>query len=137
MSNIAPPTVFRQAGFTLLEVLVALMILAITMAALIKGVSESAASTAYLRDKTFAHWVGMNKIAELQSAAAWPATGTQRGREEMVNRDWYWQTVISDTFDEDMRRLEVYVGDEGVDKDSAIAHLIAFLPRPAATGSGQ
>ena len=56
---------FREAGtnaggFTLVEVLVALSVIAIALAAVLKGASEGASSARYLRDKTLAHWVAMN-----------------------------------------------------------------------------
>lgn len=55
-----------ERGFTLLEVLVALAILAIALGALIKAGSTNTANAVYLRDKTFAHWVALNTITEMQ-----------------------------------------------------------------------
>jgi general secretion pathway protein I len=54
----------RVAGFTLLEVLVALAVLAIAMGAIINAATQSIASTAYLRDQTFASWVALNQVNE-------------------------------------------------------------------------
>lgn len=127
----------RCRGFTLLEVLVALAVLAIAMAAVIKGGAENARSASYLRDKTLAQWVAMNVLAEQRLAAAWPAPGTKRGHEEMGRHEWFWELGISDTFDEDVRRLDVAVrGSE--DKESApLVNLVAFLPRPAGQGASQ
>ena len=48
-------------GFTLLEVLVALAILAISLAVLLKISAQNANNAAYLRDKTFAHWIALNQ----------------------------------------------------------------------------
>ncbi len=117
-------------GFTLLEVMVALAVLAIALAALIKGVSENSANAAYLRDKTLAHWVGMNVVAEQRLTGEWSDKGTKRGEEEMGNHTWYWSAAVSETFDEDVRRLDVEVrGSDGRDA-SALVTLVAFLPRP-------
>jgi len=120
-------------GFTLLEVLVALAVLAIAMSALIKGGAENARSAAYLRDKTLAQWVAMNVVAEQRLAATWPAPGTQRGQEEMANHEWFWKLTVAETFDEDVRRLDVAVsGTE--DKDAgSLVNLVAFIPRPSPT----
>lgn len=117
-------------GFTLLEVMVALAVIAIALAALIKGGSQSAMTAAHLRDKSFAHWVAMNRVAELRLQPQWPATGESSSDEEMANRRWYTQAKVSATDDADVHRLEVEVR-SSEDKDAAvIARVTAFLPRP-------
>jgi general secretion pathway protein I len=121
-------------GFTLLEVLVALVVLAIAMAALIKGGAENARSAAYLRDKTLAQWVAMNVIAEQRLADEWPSAQTRRGSEEMGGHEWFWQLKVVETFDEDVRRLEVAVRGEENRELAPLVNLVAFLPRPAAQG---
>lgn len=119
----------RCRGFTLLEVLVALAVLAITLGALIKGGSEVATNGAYLRDKTLAQWVARNRVAELQLETQWPETGSREGREEMAGREWFWRSAVSETFDEDVRRLEVGVyADER--REELLDRVVAFLPRP-------
>jgi general secretion pathway protein I len=133
----------RSRGFTLIEVLVALAVLAFAMAALIKTGAENARAAAYLRDKTLAQWVAMNVIAEQRLSAAWPSTGTKRGREEMAQHEWHWELKVADTFDKDVRRLEVVVRATD-DRDHApVVSLVAFLARPpvvtaspAAQGTG-
>lgn len=122
----------RAAGFTLLEVLVALAVLAIALAALVKGGGENASNAAYLRDKTIAHWVAINRVTELQLQEQWPSTGTTRGSEEMAQREWFWLAKVSDTFDDDVRRLEVEVRKEERE-EGYVARVIAFLPRPPAS----
>ena len=120
-------------GFTLLEVMVALAVLAIALAALIKGVGENSANAAHLRDRTFAHWVGMNVVAEQRLSGEWTEK-VKRGEEEMGNHTWYWRSTVSETFDEDVRRLdvEVYIDEER--GGSPLARLVAFLSRPAKGG---
>jgi general secretion pathway protein I len=122
-----------QRGFTLLEVLVALAVLAIAMAALIKGGADNARAAAYLRDKTLAQWVAMNVVAEQRLAAAWPAPGKQRGSEEMARHEWYWELTVAETFDDDIRRLEVAVRATDDKAAGPLVNLVAFLPRPAAS----
>ncbi len=119
----------RQSGFTLLEVLVALAVLAIALASLVKGISSNAANEAYLRDKTLAQWVAMNVVAEQQLAEKWPDKGKKRGSETMGGHEWFWRYEISDTFDDDVRRLDVKVlADDG--EDAALSSVVAFLPKP-------
>lgn len=96
-------------GFTLLEVLVALAVLAIALAAVIKVSAHYAESARYLRDKTLAHWVAMNVLTDLQIKDKWPDLGKQEGTAMMAEREWYWVVNVIETPDEDLRRLEVQV----------------------------
>ena len=54
----------RESGFTLIEVLVALAIVAIGMAAVLGALTSSASTVLYMRDKTLAQWIALNHIAE-------------------------------------------------------------------------
>jgi len=118
-----------KAGFTLIEVLVALAILAVALGALIRGGSTATANAAHLRDKTFAEWVALNQIAEQQVAPVWPGTGRRTGSSMMANREWQWEQVIEGTEDGDVRRLTVSVTVPG--EDGTLVRLLAYLPRPA------
>lgn len=125
-------------GFTLIEVMVALAVVAIGLAAAIRIGASNAANAAYLRDKTLAQWVAENKTTELLLQADWPPTGSANGSSTMAGSKWYWQTQISATADARVRRLEVRAGR---DKEHPEATLMAFLPQPdasqATVGGGQ
>lgn len=127
----------KRRGFTLLEVLVALAVLAIALAALIKGGADNARAAAYLRDKTLAQWVAMNVVAEQQLAAKWLDPGKKQGSEEMANHEWYWELTVAKTFDDDIRRLEVAVRASDDKDEGPLVNLVAFLPRPMAKASTQ
>jgi general secretion pathway protein I len=127
-------SISSQRGFTLLEVMVALAVVAIALAALVKGGSQSAVTAAHLRDKSFAHWVAMNRVAELSLQPQWPATGESRSDEEMAKRRWYALAKISATDDADVRRLEVEVRGSEEKDDAVLARVTAFLPRPNSDG---
>lgn len=116
-------------GFTLIEVLVALAVLAIAMGALIKVASQNAGNAVYLRDKTLAHWVAMNRIVRYEVAGVWPSIGDASGTTEMGDRRWYWHAHVSSTPDRDMRRLRVEVADNNR-RDAPLASLDTLLPRP-------
>jgi general secretion pathway protein I len=96
-------------GFSLLEVLVALAVLAIALAAIIKVSGHYADNARYLSDKTLAHWVAMNVLTDLQIQDKWPDIGKQEGTAKMAERKWYWIINIEETPDKDLRRLEVQV----------------------------
>lgn len=119
------------SGFTLLEVMVALAILAISLGAAIKSASTNAVNAAYLREKTLAQWVAMNVVAELQLQAQWPEAGERRGRVDMAGITWKWDAQISPTFDADIRRLDVKVAMS--EPNSERAQVVGYLPRPAST----
>ncbi|MGM0593466.1 MAG: type II secretion system minor pseudopilin GspI [Pseudomonadota bacterium] len=118
-----------QRGFTLMEVLVALAVVAVALAALLKSVGGNASNAAYLRDKSFAHWVAMNVVAERQLQLESEGNKRDSGEAEMGQRRWYWQTELLETFDDAIWRLEVEVYSEEGGEGSPVAHLVAFLPR--------
>ncbi len=115
-------------GFTLLEVMIALAVLAIALSAIITGVSRYANNAAYLRDRTFAHWVAMNKIAEAQIAKEWPAIGDTKGTATMADGEWSWEVKVTKTEDADVRRMDVKVY-EGQDKKSPLTVMVAYAGR--------
>lgn len=115
-------------GFTLLEILVALAVLAISLGALIKIAAESANNVGYLRDRTLAAWVANNKVNETLLSRAWPAPGLSQGTAAMAGRQWRWRLTVSNTSDPDLRRLDVVVGAMGAAE--MITELTAFMGRP-------
>jgi general secretion pathway protein I len=86
-------------------------------------------NVSYLRDKTLAHWVAMNKITELRVTNEWPKTGTKKGDEEMGLRKWYWEREISKTPDDRVRQVEIRVYLNKNDENS-VTRLISFLSQP-------
>ncbi|MDH3944904.1 MAG: type II secretion system minor pseudopilin GspI [Anaerolineae bacterium] len=123
------PKVQRQSGFSLMEVLVALAILAIAMAGLIKVAGGSSANLAYLENKTIAHWVAMNQIAAARVAEQKPQMGMLQGEETMAGRDWGWSIDISETPDLDVLRLDVEVRRSDEDDEIVYATLTGYAAR--------
>ncbi len=119
----------HSRGFTLLEVLVATTIVAVALAAIIKTTGSSAANLSYLRDKTFAHWVALNQMAELEASGVYPGLGRKSGNEEMANREWYWTREVKNTPDEDMRRVEISVRLEKRKEAPTLTVLTGFMTR--------
>ncbi len=121
----------RVSGFTLLEVLVALAVLALSMGAAIKAVSDYTNNQAYLRDRTIAIWVARNVLVRFQVENEWPDVGERKGTEEMGNREWRWLGVISQTEEAELRRLDVKVFTlESEDDELPISVLSGFLVQP-------
>lgn len=119
----------QQRGFTLIEVLVALAVLAISLAAVINGISANVSNAAHLRDRTLAHWVAMNKVAEVQTGATFPDTGVTKGEALLAERAWYWSMTVAGTSDANVRRFDVEVRTRQ-DGDQSLARLVAYIGRP-------
>ncbi len=117
-------------GFTLLEVMVALAVIALGMAAVIKTVTTTTSNTIHLRDKTFAYWVAQNQLAEIELTAGSPKTGFTDGEEELAGMTWYWTRKIEGTTDPDTNRVELTVR-KGKDKSAQnYATLITLFFNP-------
>ncbi len=99
----------RAAGFTLIEVLVALTIVAVGMAAVMSALTSSASTVAYLRDKTFANWVAMNKIATIRTSGQQPARGDSNGDVDFGDRKWHWHMLVVTTDVPGLLRMDVRV----------------------------
>lgn len=99
----------KHLGFTLLEVMVALVIIALGMTAVIKTVASTTINYAYLRDKTFAYWVAQNQFAELEITSEKPKIGFTDGDEKLAGINWYWTQKIDGTEDPDTKRVEISV----------------------------
>jgi general secretion pathway protein I len=109
----------QSRGFTLIEVLVALAIVTVGMAALLSALSSSADSTGYLRDKTLAEWVALNRIEEVRLATQLPEKKKSDGTAELAGRKWKWQQEVQDTTVAGILRVDVRVKPEEVAGDSS------------------
>ena len=105
------------AGFTLLEVMIALSIVSIALVAIIGLMGDYVRNLQGLQERTFAHWVAMNRVAELQLADAWTETSKDtEGMDETSLFPMQWIQSVSETPYELMRKVEIEVyaqhGDE-------------------------
>jgi general secretion pathway protein I len=100
----APPR-----GFTLVEVLVALVIVAFGMGAVLAALSSAADSVMRLREQSFAEWVGFNQLATARLQATLPATGTTAGDVEFATAHWQWQQTVTPMDIPGLRRIIIRV----------------------------
>lgn len=124
-----------QGGFTLVEVLAALAVVAFAVAALWKGLSQGIAVTEGLPERVVARWVAQNRLVLRQARGDWPDTRSFSGSVEMAGREWFWTEQVAATEEERMRRVTVRVGRD--EEDPGLVTLEGYLHRPRpAPGSG-
>ena len=99
-------------GFTLLEVLVALTVMAFALAGLWKVLGQGLVTAESLPERTLARWVAHNRIVLRQATRQWPAARTYTGSEDLAGRTWYWEEEVRMTNEPQLRRLTVKVGKE-------------------------
>ncbi|MEF3193992.1 MAG: type II secretion system minor pseudopilin GspI [Halothiobacillaceae bacterium] len=118
----------KPHGFTLLEVLVALTILALALGALIKTGGDHVALVDALRMRTQAALVAQDQLHRFQLERLWPEAGSRKDHVDQGGQRWFWQARFETTPDPDLRRvtLEVRAREDG----PVEARLIGFLARP-------
>jgi general secretion pathway protein I len=119
-------------GFTLLEVMVALVIVSLSLTAVAASMSQMINAAQTMRDRTYASWIAQNRIAELRLAATIPDVGASNGEVEYANTDWSWRAVISETGVDDLYRIDVSVSLAG--REGVIRSVTGFMGPPGAAG---
>jgi general secretion pathway protein I len=120
----------KQTGFLLVEILVALVILAIPLAAITRAVSQAIDTTAALRDRSIAMWVAQDRLTMHRIERDWPSLKTTTGTSEMADRSWRWQEKVISTSVVQLRRVEIEIRDEN--GPDVLAKLVGFLRDPQA-----
>ena len=118
-------------GFTLLEVMVALAIVALGMMAVHAQLNRYAIGATIIENKVLASWIASNRIAELSVAPQWPNLGQTQDEVDYAGRTWIWRTQISETLIENLRRVDVSVA--LADRPEQAIHTVSGLlepPRP-------
>ncbi|MDD3518573.1 MAG: type II secretion system minor pseudopilin GspI [Chromatiales bacterium] len=85
----------RQRGFTLMEVLVAVVVLAVALGALIRAGSQNASTAAYLQERTLAHWTADNALAQLRAGLVPLTEGTRQDEAEMAGRRYDLRIAVA------------------------------------------
>ena len=115
-------------GFTLIEVLVALTIVAVALLAGLRAVGTMAHSGAQLKLRLLAQISAENRIAELRAARAFPGLGSRTVACPQGGVPLECVEEAKATPNPLFRRIEVRVY-RGADRDRLLAELIGILPR--------
>ena len=115
-------------GFTLVEVLVALVVVALGLTALLVAVNGTARTSGMLRDKSLAQWIALNRLSEVRLNVTKFGQNTDTGELEFGGRKWHYDTRYFDTSMASMKRVvvRVYQGDAKA-KGNPIAQAVGFL----------
>lgn len=119
----------KQKGLTLLEVMVALLIFALTGTAILKAAGDHLSSVGQIESVTFANWVASNRLNQLQLETTWPPKNNLKGSMEMADRTWFWQQTVTKTNDADLRAVTISVGE---DKNyvGTVTSVTTFIAKP-------
>jgi general secretion pathway protein I len=131
-------TPHRPRGFTLVEVLVALVIVALGLTALMVAVNGTARTSGFLRDKTLGQWIALNRLSEVRLNVVKFGQNTDTGELDFGNRKWHYDTRYFDTSIASMKRVvvRVYLGDKKT-KGNPIAQAVGFLGTSLAAPGSQ
>lgn len=117
----------QSRGFTLIEVIVALVVISLGMLGVIQAVSQTASNTGYLRDKTLAHWVAMNRLTEVRLQKAAPAVTKSSDEVEMAGRHWKWTMNVTQSGVETIRRIDISVRPADAREGTSLASVTGFF----------
>lgn len=122
----------KSRGFTLLEVLIALIVLAVSLAAIAGEMLQMLNAATSMRERTYASWIAHNKIAELRLANVVPDTTTTSGEINYANQEWAWRAVITETGVPNLFRVDVTISFPG--QDPLMRPVTGFIGEPVPPG---
>lgn len=127
-----------SVGFTLVEVLVALVIVALGSAAVLSALTTGADSTARLRERSFAEWVASNRLVEARTSREAPKPGLREGEVEFADSTWQWREDIGRTPIKGMLQIKVSARPKAADgeREEWLVTLIGFHGASVASPPG-
>lgn len=120
----------KEKAFTLLEVLIAMVIFSYAAIGLMSNITKYQSAQVTSSQRTVAHWVAMNQMAETRLEKNWPNVGVTRGTAEMANKTWYWIQTVSKTTEKNLRQVEVEVRLE-VKDELKVTSFVGFIANKA------
>lgn len=122
----------RSKGFTLVEVMVALAISSLGLAAVAASVSQMVDAGTSMRQRTYADWIAQNKIIEMRLTNILPEVDTTSGEIVYAGTEWAWRATVSETGVENLMRVDVAISFPGA--DDPIRTVSGFIGEPVIPG---
>ncbi len=122
----------RLSAFTLVEVMVALTIIALSLTAVAAKMGRMIDTSNSMRERTYASWIAQNKITELRLANVLPEVSATSGEVDYANTTWRWRAVISESGIENLFRVDVAVSYE--DGEDVVRTVTGFIGEPVIPG---
>jgi len=117
-----------------IEVLIALAILSIALAAAMRATAMATTSAEEVKLRTYATWIAQNRAAELTARRIFPGVGVENGEAEMAGMAFRWSATTNETPNTAFRKVEIAVTSvpaQAVAADERkLATLTVYLARP-------
>jgi len=130
MRNYKPPQ--HQGAFTLIEVMVALVIVALSLSAVVASVSQMVMAATAMQERTYASWIAQNKITKIRLSDTVPNVSVDDDEVSFANVDWALTTTISETGVENLYRIDVAVSYAGAEQ--VVRTVTGFVGEPGIPG---
>lgn len=119
----------KRNGFTLIEILIALAILAVALAAAGRATGSATDGARILKQRMLGEWVAQNRLNEEMVKRSFPSVGVQNGDATQAGQTFNWQQTTSQTENPKFRKVEIKVSAKS-DDSYIIASLIGYLTDP-------
>jgi general secretion pathway protein I len=98
----------KYTGFTLIEVLLALSVMAIALTALLKVTGQNITNTQRIKEKTISHWIAMQGVSMIQlNLVTLNPSQDSTQVTTMLNQKWYWRAKVSNTPIKKMQQITI------------------------------
>ena len=123
---------WREGGFTLIEIMVALALFSLAAMALVRLESATIRGASILDDTLVAQMVARNVAIDAVTEAQPPTAGTVTGAETNGGRNWAWRRTVRAMGGSQVMRIDVTVADRS---GAVLGRLTMVRPAPRQTAT--
>jgi len=117
-----------SAGFTLIEVLLALSVFALSGLALLSTADTHFTHLSNIEQRMYADWVASDQLVETKLDKQWPPQNNKKGKTELAGHEWHWRQQVIKTTDNDMRAVVIEVRLNEKD-ENALSSIMTYVSR--------